>query len=197
MWPVGLNFRTLKESCLRPPLHTDTNPWHSSSCRRCHTDYDTLLNTNSPDSVQLHRIFLCTACGCSCSVPYVTVSEKSGHSAQNVHSSYKWLSVQRLTRGGGGKFQAIVPRITIWYLSFLPAQEWEHYVLYTGRHALSNTQRSSRPSMTLSVYEAINRTSVNYNILLVYRNQSKCCRTAIPCIFLQTVVFYWPTCHLS
>ena len=51
---------------------------------------------------------------------------------------------------------------------------------------------SSRPSMASSVYESINRTccirtSVNYNILLVYRNQPKCYRTAIICVFLQTV----------
>ena len=53
---------------------------------------------------------------------------------------------------------------------------------------------SSRPSMASSVYESINRTrirtSVNYNILLVYRNQSKRYRTAIICVFLQTIVFY-------
>ena len=43
---------------------------------------------------------------------------------------------------------------------------------------------SSRPSMASFVYESINRTrcnrtSVNYNILLVYRNQPKRYRTAI------------------
>ena len=53
---------------------------------------------------------------------------------------------------------------------------------------------SSRPSTASSVYESINqtrciRTSVNYNILLVYRNQPKHYRTAM-IVFLQTVVFY-------
>ena len=45
-------------------------------------------------------------------------------------------------------------------------------------------EESSHPSMASSVYESINRTrcirtSVNYNILLVYRNQPKRYRTAI------------------
>ena len=51
---------------------------------------------------------------------------------------------------------------------------------------------SSRLSMVSSVCESINRTriqtSVKYNILLVYRNQPKCYRTAMICVFLQTVV---------
>ena len=50
---------------------------------------------------------------------------------------------------------------------------------------------SSGPSTASSVYESINRTrcirtSVNYNILLVYRNQPKRYRTAMICVFLQS-----------
>ena len=48
---------------------------------------------------------------------------------------------------------------------------------------------SSRPSMAPSVYESINRTriqtSVNYNFLLVYRNQPKLYRTAMIHVFLK------------
>ena len=59
---------------------------------------------------------------------------------------------------------------------------------------------SSRPSMASSVIRTINRTrciwtSVNYNILLVYRNQPKLNATGLV-VFLQTVVFYWPALHL-
>ena len=47
--------------------------------------------------------------------------------------------------------------------------------------------------MASSVYESINRTrcirtSVHYNILLVYRNQPKHYRTAMICVVLQIVV---------
>ena len=64
------------------------------------------------------------------------------------------------------------------------------WCIYAGRHAISKT--SSRPSMASSVYKSIDRTrciqtSINYNILLVYRNQPKHYRTAMIC-FLQTVV---------
>ena len=60
---------------------------------------------------------------------------------------------------------------------------------------LQRREVSSRPSMAPSVYESINRTrcirtSVNYNFLLVYRNQPKLYRTAMIHVFLQTAVLY-------
>ena len=66
---------------------------------------------------------------------YVTVSDKMGHSAQNVLSSYKQL--KRSTRANFR--QEYLEKL--WYLSFLPAQEWERYALYAGRHALSKMRK--------------------------------------------------------
>ena len=64
-----------------------------------------------------------------CYHAYVTVSEKRGHSAQNI-------STQRSTRVNFRKVYLVLR-----YLSFLLAQERERYMLYAGHHAFSKMRR--------------------------------------------------------
>ena len=114
----------------------------------------------------------------------MTVSEKMWHSAQSVHSSYKCR----------GQLGQISGKCNLGYydtLAFsLRKSEIATWCMLVATR-FRRQEGSSRPSMVSSVYESINRTrcirtSVNYNILLVYRNQPKCYRTAMICVFLQT-----------
>ena len=89
-----------------------------------------------------------------------------------------------------GQLGQIYGKCTLGYydtLAFsLRKSESATWCMLAATHFLSQ-EGSSCPSMA-SIYESINRTrirtSVNYNILLVYRNLPKHYRTAMICVFL-------------
>ena len=107
---------------------------------------------------------------------------KMWHSAQSVHSSYSDYKCR-------GQLGQISGKCTLGYYDTLAfslrkskSATWCMLVATCFRRQ----EGSSRPSMASSVCESINRTrcirtSVKYNILLVYRNLPKRYRTAMIC----------------